>query len=406
MNDTVSSMKSNTVNSLTIHSPTIAPILSEKDKIEFNKKIEDLIINIERKYENFELNNWKSCNDLNGKTEKEIFIYLNEKYDKNHIGNKKCLKLMDNSQEIKEDFSKQGYPSDSLSDLFNSIKNLTIIGKNDCLDVLKTIFSNYMDYVRGLREILSSIGQYTKAGSKDGTISVNFCDFKKALGKFKKEYNEKFKDTKFFYIEMLFKSKNTDNYIREVDKHNIYYKNKEKVNITINVMDKLLKEIKGIKIEKSEENMKFSFTGSIEFEEFDKFLYIIGERESKEKELTEDELQQKRTNYIKDLKNDLFYKMSFGMTKKILDQSFEAQADEKMTVWRKENDEKKWSNILQTEFDLFKKSLDALEKKMNTNLDELSKKYSSANSNYDNFVKIVSNTMNTLLEMAKGFLRF
>ncbi|MEQ4938225.1 IpaD/SipD/SspD family type III secretion system needle tip protein [Proteus terrae] len=43
---------------------------------------------------------------------------------------------------------------------------------------------------------------------------------------------------------------------------------------------------------------------------------------------------------------------------------------------------------------------------MNTNLDELSKKYSSANSNYDNFVKIVSNTMNTLLEMAKGFLRF
>ncbi|MEX6293739.1 IpaD/SipD/SspD family type III secretion system needle tip protein [Proteus mirabilis] len=43
---------------------------------------------------------------------------------------------------------------------------------------------------------------------------------------------------------------------------------------------------------------------------------------------------------------------------------------------------------------------------MNTNLDELSKKYSTANSNYDNFVKIVSSTMNTLLEMAKGFLRF
>ncbi|MEX5896019.1 IpaD/SipD/SspD family type III secretion system needle tip protein [Proteus vulgaris] len=39
-------------------------------------------------------------------------------------------------------------------------------------------------------------------------------------------------------------------------------------------------------------------------------------------------------------------------------------------------------------------------------MDELSKKYSAANSNYDNFVKIVSSTMNTLLEMAKGFLHF
>lgn len=63
-------------------------------------------------------------------------------------------------------------------------------------------------------------------------------------------------------------------------------------------------------------------------------------------------------------------------------------------------------DILQTEFDLMKKTLDAVEKGVNANLDELSKKYSSANSNYDNFVKIVSSTMNTLLEMAKGFLRF
>lgn len=77
----------------------------------------------------------------------------------------------------------------------------------------------------------------------------------------------------------------------------------------------------------------------------------------------------------------------------------------------KENNKKIEENLiftdkLQTEFDLFKKSLDSLEKKINANLDELSKKYSSANSNYDNFVKIVSSSINTLLEMAKGFLRF
>ncbi|MER1962031.1 IpaD/SipD/SspD family type III secretion system needle tip protein [Proteus vulgaris] len=64
------------------------------------------------------------------------------------------------------------------------------------------------------------------------------------------------------------------------------------------------------------------------------------------------------------------------------------------------------NDMLQTEFDLLKKTLDSFEKGINTNLDELSKKYSAANSNYDNFVKIVSSTMNTLLEMAKGFLHF
>nr|WP_257882430.1 MULTISPECIES: IpaD/SipD/SspD family type III secretion system needle tip protein [Proteus] len=62
--------------------------------------------------------------------------------------------------------------------------------------------------------------------------------------------------------------------------------------------------------------------------------------------------------------------------------------------------------LLSSEFNLLKNGMDAFEKNINSNLDELSKKYSAANSNYDNFVKIVSSTMNTLLEMAKGFLRF
>nr|WP_269819634.1 IpaD/SipD/SspD family type III secretion system needle tip protein [Proteus penneri] len=62
--------------------------------------------------------------------------------------------------------------------------------------------------------------------------------------------------------------------------------------------------------------------------------------------------------------------------------------------------------LLSSEFNLLKNGMDAFEKNINSNLDELSKKYSAANSNYDNFVKIVSSTMNTLLEMSKGFLRF
>ncbi|ATM99345.1 IpaD/SipD/SspD family type III secretion system needle tip protein [Proteus terrae] len=378
-----------------------------KDKIEKFDEIDNLLINIRRDYKDFDLNNWLNCNNLNGKTEREIFISLSEQYNKNLIGNKKCLNLIDElSPLIKNKLSNENYPTDSLSDFFHEVKQSIIVGKNDYLDVLKSIFSNYMDYVRELREELTSISQYIKAGYKDGTILVNYCDFRAKLESFKERYNKKSEDKKFFHIEILFESENKGGYSRKIDNQKIYYKNKEQINSAMNIIDKFLKEIKGIKIDKSGKDLSFSFTGSIVFEEFDRFLNIIAEKESKEKKLTEDELQEKRKNYIKDLKDELFYKMSFGNTKKILEQSFEAQADEKMKEWRKENDERVMSNVLQTEFDLFKKSLDALEKKMNTNLDELSKKYSSANSNYDNFVKIVSNTMNTLLEMAKGFLRF
>ncbi|WP_368869618.1 IpaD/SipD/SspD family type III secretion system needle tip protein [Proteus terrae] len=402
----------NRAEKLNVSSSASDNVSTFKDKIEKFDEIDNLLINIRRDYKDFDLNNWLNCNNLNGKTEREIFISLSEQYNKNLIGNKKCLNLIDElSPLIKNKLSNENYPTDSLSDFFHEVKQSIIVGKNDYLDILKSIFSNYMDYVRELREELTSITQYTKAGYKDGTILVNYCDFRAKLESFKERYNKKSEDKKsedkkFFHIEILFESENKGGYSRKIDNQKIYYKNKEQINSAMNIIDKFLKEIKGIKIDKSGKDLSFSFTGSIVFEEFDRFLNIIAEKESKEKKLTEDELQEKRKNYIKDLKDELFYKMSFGNTKKILEQSFEAQADEKMKEWRKENDERVMSNVLQTEFDLFKKSLDALEKKMNTNLDELSKKYSSANSNYDNFVKIVSNTMNTLLEMAKGFLRF
>lgn len=397
----------NRAEKLNVSSSASDNVSTFKDKIEKFDEIDNLLINIRRDYKDFDLNNWLNCNNLNGKTEREIFISLSEQYNKNLIGNKKCLNLIDElSPLIKNKLSNENYPTDSLSDFFHEVKQSIIVGKNDYLDVLKSIFSNYMDYVRELREELTSITQYTKAGYKDGTILVNYCDFRAKLESFKERYNKKSEDKKFFHIEILFESENKGGYSRKIDNQKIYYKNKEQINSAMNIIDKFLKEIKGIKIDKSGKDLSFSFTGSIVFEEFDRFLNIIAEKESKEKKLTEDELQEKRKNYIKDLKDELFYKMSFGNTKKILEQSFEAQADEKMKEWRKENDERIMSNVLQTEFDIFKKSLDALEKKMNTNLDELSKKYSSANSNYDNFVKIVSNTMNTLLEMAKGFLRF
>lgn len=38
-------------------------------------------------------------------------------------------------------------------------------------------------------------------------------------------------------------------------------------------------------------------------------------------------------------------------------------------------------------------------------LDEMSQRYNAANANYDNFVKILSSTINAMLDSAKSFLR-
>ncbi|MDC5886302.1 IpaD/SipD/SspD family type III secretion system needle tip protein [Proteus mirabilis] len=62
--------------------------------------------------------------------------------------------------------------------------------------------------------------------------------------------------------------------------------------------------------------------------------------------------------------------------------------------------------ISQVRFNTINTAFDSAKKDLQATLDELSQKYSTANSNYDNFVKILSNTMNAMLDTAKGFLRF
>ncbi|WP_226894022.1 IpaD/SipD/SspD family type III secretion system needle tip protein [Proteus sp. FME41] len=386
-------------------------VSKSKNEKQILDNMEDLLINIRREYKNFDLENWIDCNNLKEKSEREISISLSEKYATNMIGNKKCLDSINKlAPIIKDTLSNQGYLTDSLSEFFYEVKQTIIVGKNDYLDVLKSIFSNYMDYVRDVRTAITSISQYTKAGKKEGYILVDYHNFRKKLENVKKEYNEKLGDKNFFHIQALFETKSEGSYIRKIDNHQIYYKNEHQIDSALHAIEKLLTDIKGITIKKedhsSEGSIKFDFIGSINFDDLDKFSDKIKEKESKEKKITEEELQQKRRDYINNLKKDFFYKISTGKLREIRDEAHEHDADKKVKKWREENNEKLLSNILQTEFDLFKKLLDALEKKLNTNLDELSKKYSSANSNYDNFVKIVSSTINTLLEMAKGFLRF
>lgn len=367
--------------------------------------MKELLINIKREKKDFDLDNWISCNNLKGKTEREIYISLSAQYDKNIISHNQCLNTIKKLEPIiKDKIADSGYSTDSLSDFFYEVKQSIVVGKYDYLDVLKDVFSNYMDYVRDLRTAITSIIQYTKAGKKDGCIAINYIELKKTLENVKKEYQEKLGEKSFFQNTLLFEYQNDGAYIRKIGKHLISYKDKEHIHQALNAMEKLLTDIKGIKVIKEnhvsaiKNNIGLNFIGHIDFDDLDNFLSKINTDISMDGVLSDAEIEKKRKQLLYDNTS------LFGLVRPGFD------IEEEMRRVKKDNENKKeevkYKNVLQTEFDLFKKSLDSLEKRMNSNLDELSKKYSSANSNYDNFVKIVSSTMNTLLEMAKGFLRF
>lgn len=313
---------------------------------EFLNNTNFLLEDVKREYQELSLNDVKDDNKFEHLSSKEKGFYLDEQYVKNNINQKKSLnEISYASRAIENAQSNDSYPTDSLSDLFNEVKQSIVAGKNDYLDVLKNNFSRYMDFVKELREILSELSQVTKAGSKDGYININVSKIISDLYPPMNKANAK------KIVDMRFFKENDGRFYRVINGEKIYYKNEAEVNDTVSAVRNLLSQIKGLSLVKeskvpSDSDILFSFAMSID------------------------------TSGVKKL-IDYLDNMPFGA-----------------------------HDILQTEFELIKKTFDSVEKAVNTNLDELSKKYSAANSNYDNFVKIVSSTMNTLLEMAKGFLRF
>lgn len=319
---------------------------------EFLNNTNFLLEDVKREYQELSLNDVKDDNKFEHLSSKEKGFYLDEQYVKNNINQKKSLnEISYASRAIENAQSNDSYPTDSLSDLFNEVKNSIISGKEDYLDVLKDVFSKYMEYIKDLREALSTLSQNTIAGSKDGYIHVYFKSFYDELSKVKDKYQNGTQGDHFFFYHRVFgQHQDNEQYLRTIDGNKIYYSNEEQLDKALRSIEDLLKGVKGINSSRNNQSVAPDvdnvFIAVIDFSDLDKFM------------------------------------------KEVFDRS-------------KDN-----KDMLQTEFDLFKKTLDALEKRVNTNLDELSKKYSAANSNYDNFVKIVSSTMNTLLEMAKGFLRF
>lgn len=321
----------------------------EYHRDDFSNNAHFLLEEVKREYQYIFTNEPQKNKKLENLSQKEKDFYLDEQYVKNYINQKNSLNEINSiSQAIKNTQSDNGYPTDSLHDLFNDVKQSITAGKSDYLDILKEIFSKYMDFVRELREILSELGNATKAGSKDGYININIDELLYKLNELKSKLNR----PGFFSVWMFFNKDDDGRFFRMINGEKVYYESNTDADNAVDAVDKLLSQIKGITSQKNDNsgttrpNISFLFNVGLDLSGLDKLI-----------------------DYLKQMPKG-------------------------------EHD------ILQTEFDLLKKTLDAFEKGINTNLDELSKKYSTANSNYDNFVKIVSSTMNTLLEMAKGFLRF
>ncbi|CRL61781.1 IpaD/SipD/SspD family type III secretion system needle tip protein [Proteus vulgaris] len=317
--------------------------------IPHDEEVENFLNNIyysleDIKKESKNINN--SYYEENKFTEKQRSYINDNMYVQSKMIEKKALNDLNTlSRSLHDNALKKEYSTDSLFDLFNDVKQSIVAGKNDYLDVLKDIFAKYMEFVKELREILALLSDAVKAGSKDGYINIDINDLLNNLLTLKSKFGGN-----FFNLSMSFTKDAQAHYHRDIKGEQIYYENNHNVDNAAEALEKLLNEIKGVKSEKKDNSIppdiSFGFSASIDVSSLDKLI-----------------------DYL--MKMDSFP-----------------------------------HDILQTEFDLLKKTLDAFEKNINTNLDELSKKYSSANSNYDNFVKIVSSTMNTLLEMAKGFLRF
>ncbi|MEY0490799.1 IpaD/SipD/SspD family type III secretion system needle tip protein [Proteus terrae] len=315
----------------------------------FYNEVDYLLAKVKREYQNICIDKYQINKNLENISNSNMALFLNEQYAKNSINQKNSLNTISSvARSIANAQPSNSYPTDSLNDLFNDVKQSITAGKNDYLDVLKNVFSQYMDFVKMAREELSNLSESVKAGSKDGYINIDTRKLIYALS----GLQTSFKDKDILNLQTYFKKQSDGRFYREINGEKIYYKNNLEVDKAAVAIEKLLSQIKGVtseKIDKSSSvrpDISFLFNVNINLLELDNLII-----------------------YLK--------RMPEGP-----------------------------HDILQTEFELIKKTLDTFEKNINTNLDELSKKYSSVNSNYDNFVKIVSSTMNTLLEMAKGFLRF
>ncbi|MEX6293738.1 hypothetical protein [Proteus mirabilis] len=135
--------------------------------------------------------------------------------------------------------------------LFNNVKQSIVSGKADYLDILKDIFSNYMNFVNELRQTISNLNKYQKAGSKEGMVHFDFKSFFNDLSKIRDKYKiptGTVGDPFVFKTRLFFQHQNNGTYLRTIDGQEVHYSDLQQVNNAVDVLEKLLKGINGISV--------------------------------------------------------------------------------------------------------------------------------------------------------------
>ncbi|MGR6439999.1 hypothetical protein ACU42Y_20495 [Proteus mirabilis] len=129
-----------------------------------------------REYQDMNYDNNRKNKFIEKLPDTDKYYYLDDDYNKTINDKNDFLNQFSNNI---NDLRKKdnSYETDSLSNLFNNVKQSIVSGKADYLDVLKDIFSNYMNFVNELRQTISNLNKYQKAGSKEGTVNFDFKSF-------------------------------------------------------------------------------------------------------------------------------------------------------------------------------------------------------------------------------------
>lgn len=243
----------------------------------------------------------------------------------------------------------------SLGDLFNDISHTLTDAKKNYLDFYRESFQKYMEFFREISAYFTRLSDYVKESNDTNKVKLEYKKMFRAIKALKEKY-EKEPSNILYKQEMRFTK--VDNEYRLIgDNSGKKYSESEALAMMKAFRNKFDNVAVGTKVEASASAVSTST-----------------------------------------LENGLTIKLKIDI--KPVDSAYEVV---RQIFLHKEPE---IDEISQVRFNTVNTAFDSAKKDLQATLDELSQKYSTANSNYDNFVKILSNTMNAMLDTAKGFLRF
>ncbi|WGL98613.1 IpaD/SipD/SspD family type III secretion system needle tip protein [Arsenophonus sp. aPb] len=244
----------------------------------------------------------------------------------------------------------------SLMVLFNDIKQTISDAKKSYLHCYRDIFKNSMEKFQQISGSLSDVSNYVSESSKDNFITFKQKKMLEDLKQLRTKLLQEEPDAIIYQQEIKFTKLAKDDYQKVGDNSGVRYTEAQALALMKSYRQSFEQKVTGTLIEApdlAEINAKSLTTGITIKIKID---------------------PQPLTRVIQVVKN---------LQKKTTDRL----------------------EISQARFNLINTAIDTTKKDYQAMLDELSQRYNTANANYDNFVKILSSTINAMQDSAKSFLR-